>query len=441
MRDGVVAELAAAAGRKDFGAVEGLLRTRRAEAVADIVGADRALGRHVRELLDLRCTLWDYAFEDRSSDRAALEDILASAQAARNLEWQTRAADRLATLIARDRNASAAHRWCLIGESRFLAQDLPACHRAVERAERLAPEAARASALRMALALQDGDFAAASATADRTAAKLRQDKPNATANLVSRSAKLWRKPAPRDPSLEVVVFAHVTDKHKELGAPSVGLVAGAVESLRERANLGRDTRITVFFDSKDTDLDREYRANLENYCAENGMGLRVNSHFGLRRQWQDAFETVTSDLVAIVEQDYLFNRRMPDMAHVKQLFANRRDINYLRLNRRSNVARSGDRLLFASPADNQAHICRSLLFSNAPHVQRTEYFRQVIGPIIARTPAPDGKAGGAAGVEEAINKAISRAEGAIGLPALVSMLGYGIWGDIGYPAVATHTGV
>ena len=433
-----------------------LIRKRRADEIRSIIHInktiiagnfrwlDKLLSGPSQVIRGLREELWEVVRRSRRNDPRALQVLLECAQDARNLPWQSRIAKELERLVETDLHTEPALRWSALGEAKLLENDLAGAAQCFNSAARFMPDHPRVLAGRLVIALDRSEFAAAHELAYRLATRLNHDALPQAAEFISRSADLWLEQPVGLLSVEVVVFCHVTAKlvkNSHLAPPSIGLVEASATSFRERLRLDPGTKITVFFDSRESDMDFEFLRNLTQWSEANGVGVVANVRHGLRRQWIDAFARATADVVAVIEQDHLFLENCPNISEVLSVFERRPDIKYIRLNRRSNTMTGVDRLLITTPADQQDGLCRTARFSNTPHLQRRRFFETVIYPIIVDRPDEDERNGGAAGVEEKINRLLPLVESVIGVSATTRLLGNGLWGGIGVEARVENLGI
>jgi tetratricopeptide (TPR) repeat protein len=367
---------------------------------------------------------------------------------------RTRETLRLAAAPLRGRLAArlAAHGaedvpvWCQLADIHLLEDELDAAEACYRTAIGQDAGCARAVAGLACVALGRGAMELACGLATRAADLLREAGEAEAAAAIDGAVMLWsrRLAVPAPASLEVVFFCHVSGKlhrNAHLGAPGLGLLEAAVRSLRQSIELPEGVPMTVFYDHRDTAMNRAFLANLMRFCEAEGLGLVINTEHGLRRQWLHAFGRGTAELVMVVEQDHEFIPPGPSLAGILDLFARRPDINQLRLNRRPNVAVGFDALLAQAAQDKADGVTITARFSNTPQFLRRDFYAGVVLPRIDHDIGNDGRNQGAGGVEDNINPWLRRLEAVIGVPAVMRLAGLAIWGQPGDEARCAHLGV
>jgi hypothetical protein len=332
--------------------------------------------------------------------------------------------------------------WCLAGDAALLNHELDQATEAYLRALRLQPDDPRAT-LGIAVVNRDrGDLARAAELAGSAAEILRAEGKENAARLAAFASR-WADPTRRIETVEVVIFSHVTHKlvrNKHLAAPGVGLVNEAVTSIRRQLQSG-DVPVTVFYDHKDTPLNDAYYKALVAYCDENDIALIRNESFGLRDQWVSAFARSKADAVLIVEQDHRFLEGAPTVAEMVERFNQRPDVNFLRLSRRRTMQMGFDYVLSVPDRDRASGLVLTGRFGNTPIFLRSDFYREVLEPIILHQARAIGRNGGAGGVEESINHVMRGLELEIGAPLVMRLMGLAAWGNLGDPARSEHLGV
>lgn len=397
----------------------------------------------------VRIHLWNRAVVDPAVPFPQLLRLLSFAFHARTTETLRLALPRLRGLLAARlarHGAEDVPLWCQAGDIHLL-QDEPdeaeACYRTALRQD---AACARAVVGLACVALARDAMELASALAARAADLLRAAGEAEVAAAIDGAVTLWsRRMAVAAPaSLEVVFFCHVSGKlhrNAHLGAPGLGLLEGAVRSLRQAMALPEGVPMTVFYDHRDTATNRAFLANLMRFCEAEGLGLVINTEHGLRRQWLHAFGRGAAELVMVVEQDHDFIAPCPPLAEILDLFARRPDLNQLRLNRRPNVAVGFDALLAQDGRDRADGVTFTARFSNTPQFLRRDFYAGVVLPRIDHDIGNDGRNQGAGGVEDNINPWLRRLEAVIGVVAAMRLSGLAIWGHPGDPARCAHMGV
>jgi hypothetical protein len=426
---------------RDFAAAARYLGDKAAISPHALLDIDRTLRRRkVRTSLPIREEFWKRSLAARPDDIGLLAAVLEAALEARShgIQWDISA--RLAAALEIRPAEATARAWCLVAEARHIAPGNQAVAEALANAAANDPNEIRVLALQAALAIRERDPALAGIL-DRLARRL-----DAAGNAESAAMidGYWAGRSSQGPAdrLEIIVFSHVTRKLKKfahLGAPSTGLVETALGSFRNYVSPPVEARVRVLFDHNGTELDDIYQANLAAWCAQHGASLETASRNGLRRQWLAALARTDTDIVGIIEQDHEFLPGAPAYAAVKRIFDENADINYVRLNRRTNKSWGLDRFLFQFPGDRAYPFCRTVYFSNTPHFLRRTYYENFIRPLI-QSPRMDGGNSGAAGVEENINDRLMALEEVVGLPLVLAVTGMAIWGNQGAAPVAGHRG-
>lgn len=396
--------------------------------------------------LPVRSRIWRVVLAQPGIELAVIDGILRHAFHARDLETMLAGAERLVPLLEARQRPEDLPRWCTAADIFLIHErhhEAEACYRAASAIDGTAP---RALIGRAALALDRGELAQAQALAAACTVRLAQDGQGEAAWIVSAATGLWasRAAAPPPESTAIVFFCHATGKLKRnthLGPPGIGLIEGAVRSLRETMAPGPDIPMTVLYDHRDTPLNLEFQSNLARFCAEEGIGFVSNTGNGLRRQWLDAFRRIQADTVMVVEQDHDFVAPCPSFPEIIGTLARRVDINHLRINRRDNIRAGFDMMLSQTARDRASGILRTGRFSNTPHFIRRDFYDAVLLPIIADRNDQDARNFGAAGVEENVNGALRRLEPLLGLPGLMRLFGLAIWGQPGERLRTRHLGV
>lgn len=397
----------------------------------------------------VRTHLWNRAVVDPAVPFPQLLRLVSFAFHARATETLRLAVPRLRRFLAgrlARHGAEDVPAWCQAGDILLLVDEpleAEACYRTALGQD---PACARAVVGLACAALARDATELACTLAERAADMLREAGEAEAAAAIDGAVLLWsrRMAAAAPASLEVVFFCHVSGKlhrNAHLGAPGLGLLEGAVRSLRQAMPLPDGVPMTVFYDHRDTAVNRAFLANLMRFCEEEGLGLVINTEHGLRRQWLHAFGRGDADIVMVVEQDHEFIAPCPPLPEILDVFARRPDLNQLRLNRRANVAVGFDALLVQGARDRADGVTFTARFSNTPQFLRRDFYAGLVLPRIDHDIGNDGRNQGAGGVEDNINPWLRRLEGVIGVPAALRLAGLAIWGHPGDPARCAHMGV
>jgi tetratricopeptide (TPR) repeat protein len=389
------------------------------------------------------CTM---ALNSRPDTIAELQTLIDLATQLRSSKLFIEAAELLRPLVERGSEARPEEDcllWCQIGDAYLLAHDLEAAETCYRTAAERVPDDGRALLGLASVHLDRGDLAAAITLGRKASEGIAATGKTAQADVIAAAVGLWAKPERPVNSYEVMIFCHVTRKLKRnlhLAAPSIALVETAVRTLRDVVGLS-NVPITVNYDHQPTELNNEFLLNLVPYCRDQGVSLVINTQHGLRRQWLQAFERSKADVVMIVEQDHEFIAPCPNPAAIVEIFRQRPDISYVKLNRRANVALGFDKLITQTARDRDCGITRTAGFSNTPHFVRRDYYDAIVHPAIRQTDRLDGRNSGAGGVEESVGAVIRQMFHVAGLPATTRLFGLAIWGEPGQAAICHHLGV
>ncbi|KQT50116.1 hypothetical protein ASG52_08640 [Methylobacterium sp. Leaf456] len=295
-----------------------------------------------------------------------------------------------------------------------------------------------------AVLLDRGELGACADLLDRVATEMPRPDRFMLPQLIDHARHRIARPAAADAaSLDVIVFSHATEKMKRnrhLAPPSPRMIAGILGEASARATGTDRYRATIMYDHRDTPLSWEYLGNLDEAAAQAQATIVVNQRFGLRRQWIDGLAKTDGAFVAIIEQDHHLLGNCPDWATLIALFGRRPDVSYIRLNRRRNVRRVLDCSLYQTPRDVRDGLTRTTLHSNTPHVMRRSFYEDIVRPIIESDMFFDGQNGGAAGVEETINRVIRQINRHLGEPITSRLLGMTLWGDLDGPPTTQTLG-
>jgi tetratricopeptide (TPR) repeat protein len=402
------------------------------------------------KLRDAHHRLFDLAVADPLSDFATVARTTRAALSVLDLEAARKGLSRLTDFSSPPSRtvADELELAMLSGDVALCAGELDSAISFYRNAERLSPSSGRA-ALRIAAAECDrGEWEAAAIDAARSRLDKDLDK---VGGLNSLTEYFCRRidisdERPARPSVDILIFAHATERMKKnahLAPPCPDMVDALVKSVKERIpdDASTETTIRIMYDHRETELSRAYLANLTNVAQKEDIEIVVNHQNGLRRQWLDGIGRGKGEFLLIIEQDHRILPACPGWGTLFDLFRTRPDVNYLRLNRRSNDAVGFDFFLIQTEADRNSHIARTGLFSNTPHMLRREFFQEALLPLISDNSKLDKQNGGAAGVEENINVAIEQIVSVAGYPAAVRLLGLGIWGDIGAPPMVGNLGL
>jgi hypothetical protein len=161
-------------------------------------------------------------------------------------------------LIGLPHNSELYLAWCLIGDSALLNQNFEDAKAAYEVARQIDPTAGRAMLGLAAAALDTSEMDGARELGLAASALFDRAGDREVANLLS-CAQFWTDQRTPIKGVAAIVFAHVTEKLRvnvHLGAPTVGLVSEAVTSFRHRLQVGPEVPITIFYDHRNTPLNR-----------------------------------------------------------------------------------------------------------------------------------------------------------------------------------------
>ncbi|MBP0447182.1 hypothetical protein J8J14_20605 [Roseomonas sp. SSH11] len=406
------------------------------------------MGAHAKTFFsdDERIRIWRRAAEAEPGDiKARMAQLRLLIALRRRNELPACADPFFALLRSMPPDSSLMEAWCLLGDAYLI-------ENASDRAELCYRSAHHANAgqvrplLGLASVALDGGRRLDAVTLLSEALTLKEI-PEELRRLATYATECWSTPdrTAALPSVEVAVFTHLhrAEKLREnphLAAPGLGLIELTLTSLRASLKLGSDIPITVFYDHRPTELNETYRLALENFCAQEGLRLVVNEGFGLRRQWLDAMARAEADLVMIVEHDHEFLTNCPSLEQIRGLFAERPDMQYLRLARRANVVKGYDTILIQSAPERKDGIYRTPGFSNTPHLVRLGFLRDMIGPSIGYG-GRDTHNFGAGGVEDTVNSLYRALEARVGLPAAMRLFGTLVYGNPGDKRRVVHLGV
>jgi tetratricopeptide (TPR) repeat protein len=404
----------------------------------------------------------DYAFAtavdalDRE-ERAATWARLAEASPG-DMELQSQALQH--ALKARDRGAAARYAQRLaeagqlpaldavlqtdLGEALHLHLHLEAARACLKRAVAGAPDRARPRFALAAVLSDAGDLEGARAAFEAGAARLGVLPPPTRALLdyASRRWPLKAQPTPPKPSVEIMIFTHVSGKlerNAHLAAPGAGLIQETFASIQSVLKPD-DCPVTVFYDRRPTETDAAYETALKSFCKETGAALVSADENGLRRQWLAAAARARADVVFFVEHDWSFRTNCPPVSRVKRLFRDAPEVSYLRLNKHWNRKVKGHPSPYPSELQDRGPLCRIPEFLNQPHFIRREVLNELIVPLIADNDAQDGQNDRAGGVEETVNVAYGQAEKFFGLSFATRLFGTFVWGPVGDEKRIIHLG-
>lgn len=196
----------------------------------------------------------------------------------------------------------------------------------------------------------------------------------------------------------------VTTTHLIPSAPSVYIFTRAIKSLRKRLNV-QGCRHLVYYDApaEDSDRHRKYQANLQALCDANGLDLFVRRRSGLKVNYLEGLQTISTPYMLFLEHDWIFKRNIPSDA-LLDVFDKYPWVHHVRFNKTDNeICTRWDHLIEPETEIAELPLIRTTCWSNNPHIVRVNKWKndwlRVVGPE---------KAQGSFGLEEKLYLAYNR---------------------------------
>lgn len=192
------------------------------------------------------------------------------------------------------------------------------------------------------------------------------------------------------PRLTVLIPASPVPSH-----PSLHLVEQAVRSL-DLLEVSRRPPIVICHDQPRPDASPEVERRYRRYLRrlERHLSGRRDVRSVLAPEWghlagniRHGLEFVETEFVLILQHDFFLLRPI-DIEPILDLLAVEPDIKHVRFNKRSNVAEGfdgyddGREQFFSEVHFDGLKLCRTLAWSDNPHICRTDYYGEVVLPIV-----------------------------------------------------------
>ncbi|MCP4748717.1 MAG: tetratricopeptide repeat protein [Desulfobacteraceae bacterium] len=232
--------------------------------------------------------------------------------------------------------------------------------------------------------------------------------------LLEQSAASIQAPVNLLNKLTLLVVTNFTKKlkhNRHLSPPGLGLLEKTWSSLLQVAGKGLAGQCPKFLaldlSMEPAEEEKKYKTNLARFACRHGFSFYAFEYSGLQFVIKTMLEKITTPYFMLIEHDWQFMLPFVDINLLLALFESRRQINYIRFNKRNNIIAGYDVLMKRETRWPQAKLIQTVCHSNNPSIRRTDVFKDTWLPICFKDPlcrVSSNLRGTAFGIEEPLFK-------------------------------------